>query len=133
MTLDNISKKITITAGIIGGLAVILGAFAAHGLQSILITSQIESFQTGVRYQFYHTFLLLFISISGFFSSRQKKVLWILLLVGIVLFSGSIYLLNIDEYFFGTNMKPIAVLTPIGGAVLIAAWTYMTISAYKNH
>ena len=127
------SKKLLITAGIFGFLGVVLGAFAAHGLSSILTKVQLESFQTGVRYQFYHTFLLLLIGISDYFTSIQKKNIRVIIITGILLFSGSIYVLNLDEYVVGTNFKAIALLTPLGGLFLIAAWLYITIISLRKH
>ena len=125
-------KIILITAVILGLLGVILGAFAAHGLQSILTASQLASFQTGVRYQFYHAFFLLFIGNSTFLLPKQQKNIWLLTLMGVFLFSGSIYLLNLDEYIIGINLKTLAIATPIGGLFLIAAWSYLLISVFKK-
>ncbi|WP_010178958.1 DUF423 domain-containing protein [Aquimarina agarilytica] len=130
--MEKQSKIILITASIFGILGVVLGAFAAHGLQAILTESQLTSFQTGVRYQFYHAFFLLFVGNTSFLQPKQQKSIWILTLVGVLLFSGSIYILNLDEYVINSNLKSIAFATPIGGLFLIAAWAYLLISLFKR-
>lgn len=130
--MEKQSKIILITASIFGILGVILGAFAAHGLQAILTETQLNSFQTGVRYQFYHAFLLLFVGNATFLLPKQKKVIWLLVFIGIILFSGSIYILNLDEYVINTNLKAIAIATPIGGSFLIAAWSYLLVCLLKK-
>ncbi|WP_010522773.1 DUF423 domain-containing protein [Aquimarina agarivorans] len=129
--MNKSSKIILVTAAIFGILGVVLGAFAAHGLRTILTEAQLESFQTGVRYQFYHAFLLLFVGVADFLSAKQLQIIWMLTLTGVVLFSGSIYILNLDEYIIGTNVKAIVFATPIGGVFLIAAWSYMLMSLLK--
>lgn len=115
-------KKILITAGILGFTGVMLGAFGAHGLQKILSTKDLVSFETGVRYQFYHTFLLLFLSTTSMISNSLKKKIYYLLVTGIAMFSGSIYLLATDEFVFGFTLKAIVFITPFGGLLLLAAW-----------
>jgi len=72
-------KKIVITAAFLGFLAVLLGAFGAHGLKAILSEKDLISFETGVRYQFYHTFLLLFISCTTLLSQKIKKIIFYLI------------------------------------------------------
>ena len=116
-----IQRKIFITATLLGLVGVVLGAFAAHGLRSVLTDSALESFQTGVRYQMYHAFFLFVIGLNSHLSSVQKKYILGLTLAGIILFSLSIYLLatnamtSIDFAFLGP-------VTPIGGLFLISAW-----------
>lgn len=115
-------KKLLITAGILGFTGVMLGAFGAHGLQKILSTKDLVSFETGVRYQFYHTFLLLFLSATSLISNSLKKKIYYLVVIGILMFSGSIYLLATDEFVFGFPLKAIVFITPFGGLLLLAAW-----------
>ena len=114
-------KKIFISAGLLGLVAVVLGAFAAHGLRSALSVSSLESFQTGVRYQMYHAFFLFVVGLLPQLTPAQKNRLFLLTIIGVVLFSVSIYLLSsntltpIDFGFLGP-------ITPIGGLFLISAW-----------
>ena len=123
-------KKILVTGAILGCLAVILGAFGAHALKEILTVDQIVSFETGVRYQMYHALLLLFIGSTGFISEKAQKLVFVFILWGIILFSGSIYLLatnNVTPF----NFKVIGFVTPIGGALLIIGWMVLITSFFK--
>lgn len=118
------SQKIILTALILGALAIVLGAFGAHGLKKFLTTEQLISFETGVRYQMYHAFFLLFVGMTTFATDAQKKVVFILTILGVLFFSGSIYLLNTASYS-GINKKILGPITPIGGILLIFSWIYL--------
>jgi len=117
----SMEKKIFLVASILGLIAVVLGAFAAHGLRDALNTTSLESFQTGVRYQMYHAFFLFVVGLMPQLQPQQKKRLFWFVLLGVLLFSGSIYLLAtnaltpIDFAFLGP-------VTPLGGLLLICAW-----------
>ena len=129
--MNKMQKKIFIAATLLGLLGVVLGAFAAHGLRSVLTDSALESFQTGVRYQIYHAFFLFFIGLNSRLSALQKKYIFSLTLAGIFLFSVSIYLLatnaltSIDFTFLGP-------VTPIGGLFLISAWGFLLYGFVKH-
>ncbi|MCK0179630.1 DUF423 domain-containing protein [Flavobacteriaceae bacterium S0862] len=125
------NKKILISASILGMLAVILGAFAAHGLENKVTEDAIETFQTGVRYQMYHALLLLFVAQTSYLRINVKKGVLYLVIAGVLLFSGSIYGLatNVLTSF---DFKSIAFITPIGGLLLILSWIVMLISFVKN-
>ena len=124
-------KKIFLAASILGLIAVVLGAFAAHGLRNALDTTSLESFQTGVSYQMYHAFFLFVVGLMPQLHPQQKKRLFWLTLLGVLLFSGSIYLLAtnaltlIDFSFFGP-------VTPIGGLLLISAWGMLVFYFFKH-
>lgn len=113
-----------LTALILGALAIVLGAFGAHGLKKFLAIEQLNSFEVGVRYQMYHALFLLFVAQTNFIIDKQKMIVFVLALVGIVLFSGSIYVLATSTI---TNIKAkfIGPLTPIGGLLLISSWIYL--------
>ena len=101
--------------------AVILGAFGAHALKEVLSESQLNSFQTGVRYQFFHGLAILIISLNmNYFTDRLSSIIKIMS-AGIILFSFSIYLLNIQD-LIGFSMSYIGPITPIGGLLLITSW-----------
>lgn len=109
-------------------LSVLLGAFGAHILKNQLTSNQINIYQTGVDYQMYHSFAILFV---GFYqlqvqSSRLLDSSAIAFITGIVLFSGSLYLLSV------TNIRWIGVVTPIGGVAFIIGWLCLAMSAVKN-
>ena len=114
-------KKIISTAAILGMLAIILGAFGAHALKKVLALDQLATFETGVRYQTYHALFLLLIGIMPNITQKAKKYIYYFTVFGVILFSGSIYLLatnNLTSFDF----KIIGFVTPIGGLLLILAW-----------
>ena len=123
-------KKILITGAILGCLAVILGAFGAHGLKNILSVDQINSFETGIRYQMYHALLLLFVGGTAFISPKAQKLIYVFILWGIVLFSGSIYALATNDVT-AFNFKVIGFITPIGGTLLIIGWIVLIVSFFR--
>lgn len=109
-------------AGFAFGLTgVILGAFATHGLKPVLSPASMDSFETGVQYQIYHALLLLIIGNIREEKGKPDNLIFYLLVMGIILFSGSIYLLatreitNLDIGFLGP-------VTPLGGSLLILCW-----------
>ncbi len=109
-------------AGFAFGLTgIILGAFATHGLKPILSTAAMESFETGVQYQIYHALLLLILGNLKEENTRRRKLIFYLLVFGILLFSGSIYLLATREI---TNFEIgfLGPVTPVGGSMLILCW-----------
>ena len=118
------SQKIVLAALILGALAIVLGAFGAHGLKRFLTLEQLNSFETGVRYQMYHALFLLFVAQTNYVTDKQKMIIFLLTLFGILLFSGSIYLLNTSSI---TNIKAkfLGPITPIGGLLLICSWIYL--------
>jgi uncharacterized membrane protein YgdD (TMEM256/DUF423 family) len=114
-------------------LAVILGAFGAHALEALISADQLNTFETGVRYQFYHAFAILIVGLAGYF--RQTNLLrwsgW-LFLTGTVLFSGSIYLLSMKE-LFAIPTSILGPVTPVGGTILITAWALFFISTFQKN
>jgi uncharacterized membrane protein YgdD (TMEM256/DUF423 family) len=125
------NRKIILTATILGGLAILLGAFGAHALKKVLVAEQLVTFETGVRYQMYHALFLLLVSVLPAVTEKAKKTLLTLVLSGIILFSGSIYLLATND-ITPVNFKVIGFLTPIGGLLLIGAWTVLFIQNFKK-
>lgn len=114
-------------------VAVILGAFASHGLKGKIAPEQMETFQIGVRYQFYHTFALL--AIAVLLHIRKTSLLvnaaW-LFTAGIILFSGSLYLLAI-RHIAGFEAAWLGPITPIGGTLFIAGWVLLFISSFQDN
>jgi len=102
-------------------IAIILGAFGAHALKKVLSLEQLSTFETGVRYQMYHAVFLLFIGLTNDLSQKVKKTIYFLVLFGVILFSGSIYLLATND-LTSFDFKAIGFVTPIGGLLLILAW-----------
>lgn len=124
------SRTIFLTACIFGVMAVMLGAFGAHGLQKLVDAKSVTSFETGVRYQMYHAFFLFILGLLPAISERIKRIIFYLLVSGVVLFSFSIYLLAINS-LVDFDFKMIAFITPIGGFLLITAWSVLGYTIYK--
>lgn len=126
------NKRLLITGAVLGGLSVILGAFGAHGLKALVPTEAINTFETGVRYQMYHAFLLLFVGIVPNVSVKAKNTLLYLVVAGVILFSGSIYALATNT-LTTFDFKTIGFVTPIGGLFLISSWIFLIINFVKNN
>ncbi|NER10286.1 Uncharacterized membrane protein YgdD, TMEM256/DUF423 family [Muriicola jejuensis] len=124
------NRKIVLTGVIFGLMSVILGAFGAHGLEDLLSASSLESYETGVRYQMYHSLLLLWLGSSAVIPENAKRWVYILLTTGVVLFSFSIYLLATDS-LTSIPFKGIALLTPLGGFFLILGWVILGYRVFK--
>jgi len=125
------NKKLLITGAILGILGIVLGAFAAHGLEKLVDAKAIKSFETGVRYQMYHALLLLILGSTSYVSFKLKKVIFYMVVIGVIFFSGSIYGLSTNE-LTSFDFKSIAMITPIGGLFLIAAWIVMLIGIIRK-
>ena len=111
------------TAAFLGALSVILGAFAAHKLKSLVAETVVTTFETGVRYMFYHVFALFAVGILyQSFPNKLLKTAGTLFIAGIVLFSGSLFLLTYKEALVLPGFKWAGPITPIGGACFIAGW-----------
>lgn len=123
-------KNILITAALLGLTAIILGAFAAHGLKNLISESGIATFETGVRFQMYHALFLLLVGQTALLSEKYQKAIFLLTVTGVVCFSGSIYLLATNDLTV-FDFKKIALVTPLGGTLLIAAWASMLVGFVK--
>ena len=121
------NKLITI-AGLLAFLAVTLGAFGAHTLNELLTTQKLNSFETGVRYQFYHSLALLIIGLNAN-KLNATALIGKFMLIGIVFFSFSIYLLSLQE-LIGINLSILGPITPIGGGLLMISWLILI---FKNN
>jgi len=123
-------KKIISTGAVFGMLAIILGAFGAHALKKVLSLEQLTTFETGVKYQMYHALFLLFIGLSEL-SQMAKKTIYYLIVVGVLFFSGSIYLLATNT-LTSFDFKVIGFITPIGGLLLIVGWGILLVNFLKK-
>lgn len=128
-------KGFLVTAFLLGALSVALGAFGAHSLKAIEgITSEtISSFETGVRYQFYHTFALLAVAIL-YQRFPQKSLVWAgnLFIGGIILFSGSLYAMTLLKVTQQVGVAGIGMITPFGGLLFISGWLLMLRAIIKK-
>lgn len=120
-------QKITLLfAAISGLLATVFGAFGAHVLKSKLSLTLFSAFQTGVQYQFYHSLALLLLGVMLFHVHNRWLDLsaWAFIL-GIILFSGSLYVLSLS------GIKWIGVITPLGGSAFILGWLFLMLGFLK--
>ena len=114
------------TAAILGALSVAIGAFAAHRLKGSISDSALEIFETSVKYQFYHVFALLAAGIL-YKEFPNKLLLWSgrLFIAGIILFSGSLYLLTAIKAAGIEDYNWIGAITPFGGLCFILGWIFI--------
>ena len=122
------SKNILITGAILGGLAVAIGAFGAHALNPILTENgRVATFETAVQYHMFHTLALLLVGILSKEKTHQL-LQWVgyLFFFGILIFSGSLYVLSI------TNITILGAITPLGGVAFIGGWILLIIYLYKS-
>jgi len=108
-------------ASILGGLAVLFGAFGAHALKKILNEDQLKSFETGVKYQMYHAIVLLVIGFNFNIETSLEKYMVYSFMIGVLLFSFSIYGLIISSAF-NKKLKFLGPITPLGGLLLVLGW-----------
>ena len=126
-----IQKRFLIIGSLVMILSVGLGAFAAHGLKPLLDAYQIDIFETGVRYQFYHGLgLLLLVFLAEKISLKKINRIGWLFTIGILFFSGSLYLLATKD-LLGINAFFLGPITPLGGTLFIVGWTILLIEAIK--
>jgi uncharacterized membrane protein YgdD (TMEM256/DUF423 family) len=116
-----------ILGSVLAGLAVALGAFAAHGLRSTLSAADLSTFETGVRYQMYHALALLAVAgaVARWESASAVAAGW-LFTAGILLFSGSLYLLVL------TGPRWLGAITPLGGVAFLAGWALLAWTAIRG-
>lgn len=126
-----INKNIVVTAAILGALTIMIGAFGAHGLKELITEKSLVSFETGVRYQMYHVIVMLILGISTNILPKTQKWVFRFFIIGILFFSGSIYLLTLNE-FLPFDAKTIAFITPIGGFLLIIGWLRLAYGVIVN-
>jgi uncharacterized membrane protein YgdD (TMEM256/DUF423 family) len=123
------SHEVIRTASVFGLLAIVLGTFGAHSLENILVeNNRVETFETALQYHFYHTLALLFISVLFQYKSNSylKWVVY-LFVIGILIFSGSLYVLAL------TNITLLGAITPFGGLSFIAGWIVLFLSAKEKN
>ena len=126
-------KTILIWAAIFGLIAVILGAFGAHSLKKIVSPDMLTVWQTGIQYQFYHSFALIFLSALSDTKPKYLKISFYGFVLGILLFSGSLYLLALKDFLNAPWLKYLGPITPIGGLFFIVGWLGLLFGALKTN
>ena len=122
-------KTWLIIGACLAGVSVLFGAFGAHGLKTRLSSNDLGIFETAVRYQMYHSLGILFISTLGITKSLPDNIFLIptyLMVAGIIIFSGSLYILVL------TNTRWLGAITPIGGGLLIFSWFLLAFNIYRS-
>ena len=113
----------------LAGLAVATGAFGAHGLQKMVAPERLDTWEKAVRYQIYHALALLLLAWALTYWPEQTKLLttagW-LFLAGVVIFSGSLYLLVLSE------IRWLGAITPFGGVAFVAGWLCLVVAAWRG-
>jgi uncharacterized membrane protein YgdD (TMEM256/DUF423 family) len=126
-------KRFITTGALLGAIAVALGAFGAHGLKKIVPAETVQTFQTGVQYQMYHALALL---LTGLLYEKcfQKfaRIAGVLFLIGVILFSGSLYLLTAGKAAEIASFDRSGIITPFGGIAFIAGWLFLFLAAMKK-
>ena len=126
-------KRFVVTGAVLGAIAVALGAFGAHGLKKIVPAETVQTFQTGVQYQMYHALALL---LTGILyekcSERFVKTAGILFIIGVILFSGSLYILTGGRVAETTAMDKAGMITPLGGLAFIGGWLFLFLAAIRG-
>ena len=124
------NNKLISIAALLAFLSVAIGAFGAHTLNELLTTEKLNSFETGVKYQFYHSLALLIIGLNAN-KLNATALIGKFMLIGIVFFSFSIYLLSLQE-LIGINLSILVPITPIGGLLLMISWLILIFKNYKK-
>lgn len=122
------NKFWVITGCILLAISVSVGAFGAHGLKNILeANDRLDTFETAVKYQFYHAFAILILGLIGQqFTISSTNLIGYLFLSGIFIFSGSLYVLSL------TGIRWLGAITPFGGVAFIAGWLLMAYKIYRS-
>jgi uncharacterized membrane protein YgdD (TMEM256/DUF423 family) len=126
-------KSFIIICGITGAISVILGAFGAHALKELISPDQLVSYKTAVQYHQIHTLAMLMTAF--FYKQAPSKLLqWVFygFTIGVLFFSGSIYLLSCKDLFGISNTSLLGPITPIGGLIFICSWIGLAIAGYKK-
>lgn len=126
MTSPDLAKKSLITGFTLLALAVLIGAFGAHGLKNLVTPERLVTFETGVRYHFYHAFGLVLVGFTQlFFPSLKLNVSFYSFLVGILLFSFNCY------FYVVSGLKIFAMIVPVGGILFVVGWIILAWKVLK--
>lgn len=124
-------KRIVLIGVILIIIAIILGAFGAHGLKELVKADKLASFEVGIRYQMYLGICLLILGLNTEKFNFSLKLIVNLLMIGVALFSGSIYLLSMQE-LIPISLKFLGPITPIGGTIMIIGFCSLCLKLLRS-
>jgi uncharacterized membrane protein YgdD (TMEM256/DUF423 family) len=124
-------RNLVLVATFLGSTSIILGAFGAHALKKVMDIASLQTFEVGVRYQMYHALFLFFVAVLGQIKHSFQKIILTTTILGVIFFSGSIYLLSTND-LTSIDFSFLGPITPIGGLLLIFAWGVVFYSFIKN-
>lgn len=119
-------KNTVILGAFLMALTIGLGAFGAHGLKALVASTSLETFETGVRYQMYHSLAIVMLGLANMVPGSVKKWSVRLFVFGMILFSGSLYLLTFQNVW-EVDLSVVGPITPLGGLLLISGWVLLGI------
>lgn len=125
------NKKIVTIGIVLIVVAIILGAFGAHALKEVLTEKRLSSYEVGIRYQIYHGLAFLILGLNARQFTFSLKPISRLLFLGVLLFSGSIYALAMQDVL-GVSMKFLGPITPLGGVLMIVGWIVLMMKLIKS-
>ncbi|HEY1112702.1 MAG TPA: DUF423 domain-containing protein [Chitinophagaceae bacterium] len=126
-------KAYLVIGTVLAGLSVVLGAFGAHGLKQIVPPETVATYQTGVQYQIYHAFALILVGILyERFPNNFVNLAGMFFIAGVVLFSGSLYLLASLKAMNRVGLSGVGIITPIGGLLFITGWVLLLIGILRK-
>ena len=126
-------KNFLVIGAILGGAAVLIGAFGAHALKGHMSESNLATFETGSRYHFYHSLALLMVGLMSYrINHKYLRYAGICFIIGICFFSGSLYLLALKDGWGLESWSWLGPITPIGGMFLISGWILIIFSVLKS-
>ena len=116
-----LDRNIMVTGAFLMAATIAIGAFGAHGLKQLIDGNALNTFEVGVRYQTYHALAILILGLAPGISGKLKKTVFSLFIIGIIFFSGSVYLLSLNEVL-SFDSSQLGFITPIGGLFFIIGW-----------
>lgn len=119
--MKDLDKNMIVTASFLMAITIALGAFGAHGLKNLVDSAALDTFETGVRYQIYHSLAIFMLGLATGIPHKVKCIVFWLFITGIIFFSGSIYLLAL-KVILPFNPSVIGFITPVGGLLFIIGW-----------
>jgi len=121
------------TAAFLGALTVAMGAFGAHKLKTLVAETVVNTYETAIKYQFYHVIALLITGILyGTYTNKLIKTAGVFFILGIIFFSGSLYLLTYKEALVLPGLKWVGPITPVGGLFFMIGWICLGLGIGKN-